>query len=162
MKRAIFPILALVFVSHAAMADDDLIKGEQVYKKCMACHAIADKATKVGPSLLGVFGRKVASFEGYNYFGAGLILLLPIALVLFWRDLVAFPKRYPALFLVLTGLFLYAISNHVWLGPYELFSFPLPTWITWLTGSFRAAGRFFWLMGYLILVATLVAFCKKK
>jgi hypothetical protein len=108
------------------------------------------------------YGVPIVRFEGYNYFGAGLILLLPIALVLFWRGLVAFPKRYPALITVLLGMFLYALSNHVWLGPYELFSFPLPSWINWLTGSFRAAGRFFWLIGYLILVTTLVAFCKKK
>ncbi len=108
------------------------------------------------------YGVPIVRFEGYNYFGAGLILLLPIALVLFWRDLLAFPKRYPALFLVLLGLFLYALSNHVWLGPYELFSFPLPSWMNWLTGSFRVAGRFFWVIGYLILVATLVAFCKKQ
>lgn len=108
------------------------------------------------------YGVPIVRFEGYNYFGAGLILLLPIALVLFWRDLAAFPKRYPALFLVLVGLFLYALSNHIWLGSYELFSFPLPSWITWLTGSFRAAGRFFWLIGYLILISTLVAFCRKQ
>ena len=108
------------------------------------------------------YGVPIVRFEGYNYFGAGLILLLPIALVWFWRDWVAFPRRHPALFLVLVGMFLYAVSNHVWLGPYELFSFPLPSWLNWLTGSFRAAGRFFWLIGYLILVATLVAFCKKQ
>lgn len=108
------------------------------------------------------YGVPIVRFEGYNYFGAGLILLLPIALVWFWRDWGAFPRRYPALFLVLVGMFLYALSNHVWLGPYELFSFSLPSWINWLTGSFRAAGRFFWLIGYLILVTTLVAFCKKQ
>jgi Family of unknown function (DUF6311) len=108
------------------------------------------------------YGVPIVRFEGYNYFGAGLILLLPMALVWFWRDWVAFPKRYPALFLVLVGLFLYAVSNHIWLGPYELFSFSLPSWTNWLTGSFRAAGRFFWLIGYLVLVTTLVAFCKKQ
>ena len=67
MKRAIFPVLALMSISTAALADDDLIKGEQTFKKCMACHSIADKTNKVGPSLLGVVGRKVASFEGYSY-----------------------------------------------------------------------------------------------
>ncbi len=67
MKRAIFPVLALMSISTAALADDDLIKGEQTFKKCMACHSIADKTNKVGPSLLGVVGRKAASVEGYNY-----------------------------------------------------------------------------------------------
>lgn len=67
MKRVIFPILGLIFLSNAALADDDLIKGAQTFKKCMACHSIADKTNKVGPSLLGVVDRKVAIFEGYNY-----------------------------------------------------------------------------------------------
>jgi hypothetical protein len=108
------------------------------------------------------YGEPIARFEGYNYFGAGLILLLPIAIILFWKDLIAFPKRYPTLFLVLSGLFLYALSNYVWLGPYQLFSFQLPSWMTWITGTFRVAGRFFWLIGYLILITTLVAFCKNR
>jgi Family of unknown function (DUF6311) len=108
------------------------------------------------------YGSDLQRFEGYNYFGAGLILLLPVAIILFWRNIAAFPKRYPALFLVLSGLFLYALSNHVWLGPYHLYSFQLPAWTTWLTGAFRVAGRFFWLIGYLILFMTLVAFCKKQ
>lgn len=108
------------------------------------------------------YGVPIVRFEGYNYFGAGLILLLPIAIILFWRDVIVFPKRYLALFVVLIGLFLYALSNYVWLGPYQLFSFELPSWMTWLTGSFRVAGRFFWVIGYLILITTLVAFCKKQ
>jgi cytochrome c len=33
----------------------------------MACHSATDKANKVGPSLLGVVGRKVASVEGFSY-----------------------------------------------------------------------------------------------
>lgn len=108
------------------------------------------------------YGEPIARFEGYNYFGAGLIVLLPIAILMFWRDLIAFPRRHPALCAVLVGLFLYAVTNHAWLGSQLLFYFPLPSWITWLTGAFRVAGRFFWLIGYLILIATLVAFCKKR
>jgi len=50
-----------------AQADGDVAKGEQVSKKCMACHAINDKTNKVGPHLVGIVGRPVASVEGYNY-----------------------------------------------------------------------------------------------
>jgi cytochrome c len=48
-------------------ADGGVIKGEQVFKKCMACHTVTDKTNKVGPNLVGVVGRKVASVEGFNY-----------------------------------------------------------------------------------------------
>jgi cytochrome c len=51
----------------AAFADGDVVKGEQGFKKCMACHTVTDKTNKVGPHLVGVFGRKVASVEGFNY-----------------------------------------------------------------------------------------------
>jgi cytochrome c len=65
-----YPILALAVVSilaTPARADGDAALGEQIFKKCAACHSIADKANRVGPSLLGVVGRKVASVEGYAY-----------------------------------------------------------------------------------------------
>jgi cytochrome c len=50
-----------------AQAGGDVAKGEQVFKKCMACHAISEKANKHGPHLVGIVGRPVASIEGYNY-----------------------------------------------------------------------------------------------
>ena len=50
-----------------AQAEGDVAKGEQVFKKCMACHTVNDKTNKVGPHLVGIVGRPVASVEGYNY-----------------------------------------------------------------------------------------------
>jgi cytochrome c len=50
-----------------AQADGDVAKGEQVFKKCMACHTVNDKTNKVGPYLVGIVGRPVASVEGYSY-----------------------------------------------------------------------------------------------
>ncbi len=67
MRCIVLPVLGFAFLSSAALADDNLAKGEQVFKKCAACHSINDKTNKVGPSLSGVVGRKVASFEGYSY-----------------------------------------------------------------------------------------------
>ena len=67
MARTILTMLTLLFLSNVAIADDNLAKGEQIFKKCMGCHTNADKTNKVGPSLLGVVGRKVAIVEGYSY-----------------------------------------------------------------------------------------------
>lgn len=50
-----------------ASADVDVAKGEKVFKKCMACHSIADTTNKVGPHLVAVVGRDVAGVEGYAY-----------------------------------------------------------------------------------------------
>ncbi len=42
--------------------------GAKVYKKCVACHMVGDKAkNRVGPHLNNLFTRAAASLEGYNY-----------------------------------------------------------------------------------------------
>jgi cytochrome c len=44
--------------------------GAQVFKKCGACHTATEPTNRVGPSLMGVIGRPVATFTGYNYSSA--------------------------------------------------------------------------------------------
>jgi len=46
----------------------DVTKGAKVYKKCVSCHMIGDKAkNRVGPQLNGIIGRAIASVDGYKY-----------------------------------------------------------------------------------------------
>jgi cytochrome c len=67
-RRGVGSAMAVfLLAAGTAQADGDAVKGEQVFKKCMACHAINDKANKVGPHLVGIVGRPVASVEGYKY-----------------------------------------------------------------------------------------------
>lgn len=67
MKLFVFIALAMGLMAQAAAADGDALKGEKVFKKCMACHTVADQTNKVGPYLAGVVGRKVATAEGFSY-----------------------------------------------------------------------------------------------
>ena len=60
-------IAVFLLAAGPAQADGDAAKGEQVFKKCMACHTVNDKANKVGPHLVGIVGRPVASVEGFSY-----------------------------------------------------------------------------------------------
>jgi cytochrome c len=49
----------------AAYADDP---GARVFRACVACHTLsAGQGNRAGPSLHGVFGRRIASLPGYNY-----------------------------------------------------------------------------------------------
>jgi len=49
-----------------AQAEGDAAAGKKIFNKCMACHdATADK-DKVGPSLVGVVGRKAGSRESFQ------------------------------------------------------------------------------------------------
>ncbi len=67
MKLFVLATVGICLMTGAALADGDAAKGEQVFKKCMACHTASDKTNKVGPYLVGVVGRKVATAEGFNY-----------------------------------------------------------------------------------------------
>jgi cytochrome c len=49
----------------AAYANDP---GAQVFRACVACHTLSlDEGNKAGPSLTGIFGRKIATLPGYHY-----------------------------------------------------------------------------------------------
>lgn len=101
-------------------------------------------------------------YEGFNYFGAGLLLLIPFAALVNWRNLVTLPKTYPAFLLLVFGFFLYALSNRVRLSGVEISSYPLPESMKLITGTFRASGRFFWLVSLLVLFVTLASLMKKR
>ena len=100
--------------------------------------------------------------EGFNYLGAGLLLLIPFALVFNGKAFMALPKKYPALLLLVCGFILYALSNRVRYAGTEIFSYPLPAWMNFITGTFRASGRFFWLVSLLTLFVTLASLLKKR
>lgn len=45
-----------------------LARGEKVFAKCKACHAVGEGAkNKIGPHLNGVLGRRAGSVEGFRY-----------------------------------------------------------------------------------------------
>jgi cytochrome c len=42
--------------------------GAQVYRACVACHTLnAEEGPRAGPTLAGIFGRKIASLPGYDF-----------------------------------------------------------------------------------------------
>ena len=52
----------------ALFASANAQEGAKVFKKCAACHSIAEGgANKIGPALWGVLGRKIGSAPGYKY-----------------------------------------------------------------------------------------------
>jgi cytochrome c len=53
---------------------DDLLvgfkgeRGAEVFQACAACHTLTpDGGNRAGPTLHGVFGRRIATAPGYNY-----------------------------------------------------------------------------------------------
>ena len=45
-------------------------RGRKVFEECIACHALKPTHEDIGPSLLGVLGRKAGSSEGFRYSNA--------------------------------------------------------------------------------------------
>ena len=61
-------LLAAVAASGALAADASVENGEEVFKKCRACHDVGPTAkNKVGPILNNLFGRKAGTIEGFSY-----------------------------------------------------------------------------------------------
>ena len=52
----------------AAFAGDP---GAEVFRACIACHTLrADEGVRAGPTLAGIFGRKIATLPGYDFSAA--------------------------------------------------------------------------------------------
>ncbi len=50
------------------LASADEVKGEAVFKKCVACHTIeVGGANGIGPNLYSIMGRQLASVSGFAY-----------------------------------------------------------------------------------------------
>ncbi len=42
--------------------------GAEVFRACVACHTLSpDEGNRAGPTLAGIFGRKIATLPGYNF-----------------------------------------------------------------------------------------------
>jgi cytochrome c len=60
-------------VAGRSRADDSLAAyasdaGAEVFRACVACHTLgSDQGNRAGPSLGGIFGRKIATLPGYNF-----------------------------------------------------------------------------------------------
>ncbi len=74
MKTQLILTTAFLALATPALAEGDAAKGEKVYKKCKACHAITGangeklvKGGQTGPDLYGVIGRTAGSVEGFKY-----------------------------------------------------------------------------------------------
>lgn len=96
-------------------------------------------------------------YEGFNYLGLGAITLLIFSLpVLISRrtNIMQAIRRYPVLLITCLGLTIFALSNKVGFGLHG-FEYPLPELVLEMANVFRASGRMFWPVFYLILFSAI-------
>lgn len=61
-------LMALMTLMATPSLAADAEKGAKVYRKCVSCHMIGDKAkNRVGPQLNGIVGREIAALGDYKY-----------------------------------------------------------------------------------------------
>ncbi|WP_236189577.1 DUF6311 domain-containing protein [Pseudomonas pharyngis] len=85
-------------------------------------------------------------YEGFNYFGLGVLLLVPPAFLAWLRNRHSLKdevRARPWLLLAMLGLWLFALSNRIGIGALT-FEYPLPDGVIALASIFRASGRMFW------------------
>ncbi|KAK0400293.1 hypothetical protein QR680_003442 [Steinernema hermaphroditum] len=55
----------------AAIPEGDYEKGKKIFKqRCAQCHVVDSLATKTGPTLNGIIGRKSGAVDGFAYSAA--------------------------------------------------------------------------------------------
>lgn len=69
MKQLSLVTAAFLCLAAPAIAEGDAIAGKTVFKKCAPCHS-TEPVNRVGPTLVGIVGRPVASVGDYRYSAA--------------------------------------------------------------------------------------------
>ena len=122
-------------------------------------------------SFLPTLPSGAGQYEGFAYLGLGMLVLAVAALALLFRTfgLRAVPHVFGRLYrtgyfplLILAfGFFLFSLGKTVMLGNRALFDFGLFANFKTLVSSFRAPGRFFWPVDYLIFTVVLAYLVRK-
>ncbi len=111
----------------------------------------------IWPQISGIFGASLpvidatgGQYEGFNYLGAGALLLLAAAALSLWRRPLAAPFTRPtmlALLIPLAALTLMALTPRVYAGSWLIVPTPRQPWEK-IFGMIQASGRAFWVVGY--------------
>jgi hypothetical protein len=101
-------------------------------------------------------------FESFNYLGAGILFLIPFAIVSNVKKYLLLKHSFferPFFYLSLFFLTSIAITNQIHIGQYVI-SFPLPEFILNFLNLFRSSGRLFWPIYYVIIIGVLYGIWK--
>ncbi len=116
----------------------------------------------VWSSVLPTQNQGLGTAEGFNYLGLAVLIAVPLCALRFaikekWAGLRAALKTHCGLCFVCACLTIFAISN-TWVANIRvLFTIPLPDAVQSLCDIFRASGRMFWPVYYLIFLFVIVS-----
>jgi hypothetical protein len=113
-------------------------------------------SNKIWSKIMPDFSQNAGEYEGFNFLGIGVIFLGVIGAISAanHRQKINLQKAVP-LTLLSIFLFFFSLSNKISLGAVELTNFELPIIIRELSTIFRASGRIFWPVYYLLIFLAL-------
>ncbi len=118
-------------------------------------------------SILPAQNQGLGTYEGFNYLGLAVLFAAPVCLIVYiyqhkLSGIRAALKAHCGLCFVCICLTLFALST-TWVANIRvLFSIPLPDAIQSLCDIFRASGRMFWPVYYLIFLFVIVSIAKMR
>ncbi len=59
--------LSGLILTAPVLAEGDPDRGKKIFRKCKACHVADKEKNRIGPHLMGVFGRTSGSVDGFKY-----------------------------------------------------------------------------------------------
>ena len=67
MRTIVVAAALAMLTAGPAFAEGDAKAGKKVFNKCKACHMVNKEKNRVGPHLVGIFGRTAGAVEGFKY-----------------------------------------------------------------------------------------------
>jgi hypothetical protein len=95
-------------------------------------------------------------YEGFNYLGLGILLMLAYAIVFRAREVAGLIWRHRALCAMCAALLLFSLGNRIFAGQVRILSIPLPESLEDALSVFRSSGRFFWPVAYLAAAGAMI------
>ncbi len=145
-------LVAVLPVALLTLASGDLAGGDKGFGKFSM-----NLLSLVWPQRSGLFGADLpvldatgGQYEGFDYLGAGVLLLLAV-----WLATRAWRARlgvWRGMLIVLVGLFVLAAGSRVFAGPWLLLDLGLRPWES-VFAVFRSHGRAVWPVGYALMLA---------
>lgn len=107
----------------------------------------------IGGGIFDVQGHVMpGQYEGFNYLGLGVIIAFVTAFMLIKRRDKTIVRRHWALLALLVGYTVYALASNVYFGSELVMLVHYSELLDPITSQFRATGRFFWPVGYCIVI----------
>jgi hypothetical protein len=100
-------------------------------------------------------------YEGFNYIGLGVLLAFALSVVLNRKAAVGSFSQHRALTWLMFLFAAYALSDTVYYGVHQVVTIHYPSFMDRITSQFRASGRFFWPVGYCVVIFAIATLYKK-